>query len=48
MGNTLNMQKLNECIFSEETINDKPIVTLDKGRNTFHKGFYDNSLCGFY
>jgi len=48
MGNTLNIRKLNECIFSEETMDGKPRVSLDKGRNTFHKGFYDNSLCRFY
>jgi len=48
MDNTLNIRKLNECIFSEETMDGKPRVSLDKGRNTFHKDFYDNSLCRFY
>jgi len=41
------MEKI-ECKFSEETRDGKPRKKLIKKGHSFHKKFYDNSLCRYY
>lgn len=40
--------KKNDCIFSEETRDGNPRTKQIKEGHSFHKEFYDNSLCRYY